>query len=198
MRLRTLGGLELEGTTLNRPQPLLLLTYLALEGPKDRRHLAELFWSGAADPLNSLSVALSRLRKSATGVVEADKVRVQAKVQTDAGEVLRALETGDFETGLKLYQGRFLDGFYLQDWNVELEEWVYGTREFLAARVREGLLRLAEDEAARGHYEDAVQHADQAYLLAGAPELEPDDFERLYKLMVLGEEFSRCRGSQRS
>ena len=35
MRLRTLGGLSLEGTTFTRPRPLLLLAYLALEGGTD-------------------------------------------------------------------------------------------------------------------------------------------------------------------
>ena len=41
MHLRTLGGLTLEGASFRRPKPLLLLSYLTLEGEKDRQFLAE-------------------------------------------------------------------------------------------------------------------------------------------------------------
>ncbi len=50
MLLRTLGGLKLEGSDFTRPKPLLLLAYLALEGPKERRFLSELSWTGVTDP----------------------------------------------------------------------------------------------------------------------------------------------------
>jgi hypothetical protein len=63
MQLITFGRLALEGSTLTRQKPLLLLTYLTVEGAKPRRHLAELFFSETSDPLNSLSRALSYLRK---------------------------------------------------------------------------------------------------------------------------------------
>lgn len=64
MRLRTLGGLELSGSNFRKGaiKPLLLLAYLALEGPKPRRYLAELIWPEAADPMNSLKVVLHKLR----------------------------------------------------------------------------------------------------------------------------------------
>ncbi|UCH24784.1 MAG: hypothetical protein JSV66_05455, partial [Trueperaceae bacterium] len=77
MRLRTLGRLELEDSGLNRPKPLLLLCYLALEGPQERRHLAELFWPTSTNALKSLSMALTRLRQGAPGVAEADQVEVR-------------------------------------------------------------------------------------------------------------------------
>jgi hypothetical protein len=60
MRIQSLGGLTVEGSNLRRPRPLALLTYLALEGPEDRRLLAEPFWPRAADPPKSLPVALAR------------------------------------------------------------------------------------------------------------------------------------------
>jgi hypothetical protein len=47
--LRTLGGLRLEGASFSKKKPLLLTAYLALEGPKSRRHLQELFWPRAED-----------------------------------------------------------------------------------------------------------------------------------------------------
>lgn len=63
MRLKTLGRLELPGTRFTQPKPLLLLVYLALEGPQQRRHLAELFWRG--NHMKSLSMTLTRLRQGA-------------------------------------------------------------------------------------------------------------------------------------
>jgi DNA-binding SARP family transcriptional activator len=92
MRLRTFGGLVLEGSGFTRPKLLLLLSYLALEGPQDRRHLAELFWPEAADHLKSLTVALVRLRQGAPGVIAADHERVWATVETDAETFLTLLE----------------------------------------------------------------------------------------------------------
>jgi DNA-binding SARP family transcriptional activator len=186
MRLRTLGKLELEGGNLQRPKPLLLLCYLALEGPKERRHLAELFWMGATNSLGSLSMALTQLRQGASGSFEADLQRVWTYLETDAKQLLRAAETGELEKVLELYQGRFLDGLYLQDWSAELEEWVYHTREFLAGRVRGVLLRLAEAAAAQQQFELAAKQAEQAYLLSGAPEPEVEELERLYALLLAG------------
>ena len=72
MLLRTLGELRLEGSDFSRPKPLLLLAYLALEGPKPRRYLAELFYMDTKDPYNGLAQAVKLLRKRAPGAIEAD------------------------------------------------------------------------------------------------------------------------------
>ena len=85
MRLQTLGGLRLEGADFQRPKPLLLLAYLAVEGAKDRRHLAELFWPDASEPATSLRVALGQLRKGAPGVLGGDK---------DPAEIVASMERG--------------------------------------------------------------------------------------------------------
>ena len=53
-RLLTLGSLEVEGRRYGQQKPLVLLSYLALEGVQERRHVAALFWPGASDPLNRL------------------------------------------------------------------------------------------------------------------------------------------------
>ncbi len=67
MLLRTLGGLGLVGCDFHQGKPLLVLCYLTVEGPKPRRFLAEFFWPGTADPLNTLSVTLGRLRRACPG-----------------------------------------------------------------------------------------------------------------------------------
>ena len=186
MRLKTLGGLALEGSDFKRPKPLLLLAYLSLEGAKDRRHVAELFWPEATNPMASLRTALAQLRRNIPEIVKGDESRLSAKVPCDARELLESLDRGELDTLCKRYSRPFLEGFYLHDVGTELEEWVYATREFIASRVREGLLRLAEREADKGHVDKAGEHADAAYALAGAPELDPEEFVRVYRLLLAG------------
>lgn len=186
MLLRTLGGLELAETPFSRPKPLLLLAYLALEGPKERRHLAELFWQGATDPLNRLAVTLARLRKAGPGMVCADHVRVWTALPTDAQEVLRAIEQGEYNAAVSLYRGPFLEGVYADDWGSEVEEWVYGTRDFLAAQVKMAHLALAEAEAGEGRFQEAAKRAETAFSVARTVGLEPSDITRLHTLLLAG------------
>jgi len=182
MKLFTLGGLRLGGTTFGRVKPLLLLAYLTLEGPKDRRHLAELFWPEASDRLNSLAAALSRLRRGAPGSFDADEVRVWTTLPSDLAELLAALGADEAARALDLYTGPFLEGVYLSDWGAELEEWVYAARERLGSRVRGAALKLAEQEAAQGVFAHALKRAEAAYALKGAPDCEPEELTRFYLL----------------
>jgi predicted ATPase len=187
MHLQTLGGLRLEGADFHRPKPLLLLAYLAVEGAKDRRHLAELFWPDASEPATSLRVALGQLRKGAPGVLNDDSERVALGLETDVTALLEAVREARFERLSGLYMGAFLQGFVLPDWGAELEEWVYATREFLASQVRGGLVRLAQTEAERGHFLEATKYAAIAYQLPAARPLEPDELERLHVLLLVGD-----------
>lgn len=187
MVLKALGGLALEDNDFSRHKPLLLLCYLALEGSKERRFLAELFWPRSEDRLNSLSKALTRLRQSAPNLIEADAIRVWTTVQTDVEEMLSFFEGEQVERGLELYKGPFLEGVYLPDWSTELEEWLYTTREFLAERVRAALLQRAEKMAAQGDFKKAAKHAETAYRLPSTSGLEPEELERVYKLLLAGE-----------
>jgi predicted ATPase len=185
MYLRTLGGLWLEGSEFRRPKPLLLLAYLALEGAKPRRYLAELFFMDASDQMNSLSRALSYLRQEVPGVIEADNKKVWATVSCDSAELLSLTDTKKFEKCLELYQGAFAADYELE-LSEELEEWLYGTREILAAKARNAFLSLGESEAAKSKFAQAALLAEKAYKLREAVELEPDDFGRLYNLLYAG------------
>lgn len=185
MRLNTFGHLALEGSGFTRQKPLLLLAYLAIEGPKPRRYLAELFFMDTRDPLNSLSRALSYLRSGAPGSVEADNTRAWAALACDATELLSAADAQDHRTCLNLYRGAFAEDVNLA-LGAELEEWLFGTREHFAGRHREVLLQRAEQEASAGGLAQAAAHAEAAYTLTGAPELEPDQFERIYTLLLAG------------
>ena len=187
MLLKTLGGLTLVGVNFKRQKPMLLLAYLAVEGAKDRRFLAELLWMGAKDARNSLSTALSQLRVAAPGVVGADEVRAWCGVDCDAKTLLDLADTGDMKGVLKLYQGSFLEGVTLTDIGVELEEWIYSTREYLASQARRALLRLGEDAAAMGEFRIAGKYAERSYRLPDAPPADPEELEHLYAMLVAGE-----------
>jgi predicted ATPase len=185
MYLRTLGGLSLENSSFRRPKPLLLLAYLALEGAKPRRYLGELFFMDAADQMNSLSRALSYLRQEVPDVIDADNKKVWATVSCDAAELLSLTDTKQFEKCLELYKGAFAVDYDLE-LSEELEEWLYGTREILAAKARQAFLTLGEQEASKGNFSQAAHLAEKAYRLREAKELEPDDFARLHNLLYAG------------
>ena len=182
MRLTALGGLVLEPSSFTRPTPLLLLSYLAVEGAKDRRHLAELFWQ-EGNRLKSLSMALTLLKQGAGNVVETDKSRVWTRLESDVKDLLEALDKSDWETAKACYSGAFLEGLSLNDWGAELEEWVYGTREYLAERVQYALLNLAEDRAKKQDFEQAGRLAEKAYKLPGLGGNELATLKRLYPLL---------------
>lgn len=184
MQLRTLGRLKLEGTDFGRPKPLLLLMYLALEGAKDRRHLAELFWRESTDPLNSLSAALKQLREVSPSLVGADAKQVWTTIRCDAKDFLSAVEAGQYEKALSLYENAFLNGVHLPNWSAELEEWVYGTRELLADRARASLLHLAETQAAQEQLRAAQKTAERAVEIAPLSEMSPEALVRLHLLLL--------------
>ncbi|HEX7004792.1 MAG TPA: tetratricopeptide repeat protein [Trueperaceae bacterium] len=177
MYLRTFGGLAIEGTGFRRLKPLLLAAYLAHAGPTPRRYLAEIFWPGASDAMNSLSVALSQLRRGAPGAVDADDIRAWSDLDSDAGELRRAFETAAYDRVAEIYSGAFLDGVDL-DMSEELEEWLFDTRESLARTAREALLRSAELSAGKSRFDEAGRLAEQALRTAGAGEPEPEELLR--------------------
>ena len=182
MILKTLGGLGIKGSDFNRPKPLLLLTYLALQGPQDRRRLAEIFWVNEKDPLDNLRNALSLLRKGVPGSIQTDGAVVWTTTKTDTQKLITAIDSHQLDEALELYNGPFLTGKD-QDLGQELEAWFYKTRESIAGRVRQALIRLAERDAQQGEFDIAAKRAGRAYLLFGAPEPEAEDFRRIYRLL---------------
>lgn len=186
MRLRTLGGLALEDSRFRRGKPLLLLAFVCLEGPASRRELADLFYMHAKDPRDSLATALGLLRRLPSPVVETRADQVAACVTCDALDLLAFLDAGRHERAAACYEGPFAKGIDVS-MGPELEQWVFGTREVLAARVRHAHLALAEADAAVGAFADAARKAEAAYFLPGAPEPEPEVFDRIHALMMCGD-----------
>lgn len=178
-----LGGLALEPSTFTRPKPLLLLAYLSLEGPRSRRDIAELFWQDTKDPMQGLRMALLQLNKEVPEAIQTDEKKVWTELPSDLSELESQLEAGKLEEALEVYQGPFAEGFDVQDVGEELEEWIFGTRERVAGKVREALLELADKDAARGDIRNAADRAEEAYLLRSAPEPEPDVLKHIYAFL---------------
>lgn len=176
--LHTLGTLFFDAESGQKPfrkkKPLLLLCYLLLEGPRSRRHLAELFWPGASDALNSLSVALTQLR-AAGATVEGEEV-LRAEAACDATELQLRLSQGDLEGARALYRGRFLEGAD-DGLETELEEWVWTKREALAQALWAAHVRQAEALFGLGWVEEAqilLQEARHLPGVADVIEAEPE------------------------
>jgi predicted ATPase len=180
VQLTTLGGLALEGSALTRPKPLLVLTYLTLEGAAPRRTLAELFFGDAADPRDSLSTALRHLR--AAGVLgELPDERLGSLVEADATRLLRDFDAYRYQAVVDAYVGAFLDGLEV-GLGVEAEEWLFATREAIAGRVRTASVHAARAALVAGRSEDARRHVTRAVSHSAAGEVEADELETIVHL----------------
>lgn len=184
MMLTTLGGLELSGEPFRRHKPLLVAAYLALEGPQERRYLAELLWPRAADPRQSLTVALSQLNAVAPGMVASDGARLASNVACDAVLLREAAADHAWSRLVELHKGPFLAGVELDRDNPEFEEWVYGTRELLAMHAHAALVTLGEERLARGDTGEAARLAERAAALVPDAGGEPERMLRLHELLA--------------
>lgn len=185
MRLITFGGLKLEEGK-SKPKNLLLLAYLAVEGPKTRQHLAELFFMGRANPRGSLSRTLSDLRRDAPDSIEADNHKVWFIGTSDAIELLEYIDGGIFEKSVELYNGAFADGIVLGK-AVELEEWVLSTREYFDDRVREAYLYLAEEAVFLNDFEQVKVLSEAASELINGKGIKYDEYRLLHSLLLISD-----------
>jgi len=164
--IRALGTLGFEGRPRVRPKPLLLLTYLGLEGPTPRSRLVELFAAGARDPADAFATTLRRARVGL--LAHAGDASPAAAVGSDALAFRERALAGDHASALRLYRGPFLAGLTLS-LGVELEEWCMHTREELAALAVTCHVRAAAVALAAGERELAARHALLAARDASAP-----------------------------
>lgn len=138
-QLRTLG--DLTWAEHREVKPLLILTYLSLEGPQLRSRLAELLWPDASDAENNLRVALCGLRHWGAPLrFEGEWCALD--LDCDAHTLLecRGVQAADH------YAGGFLAGVKLRGVSLEFETWVFEQRERLALHVQHELLWVAQQE----------------------------------------------------
>ena len=184
MQLLTLGTLSLQGASLKRQQPLLLLAYLALEGRTSRRELTEKFFLQARSPRDSLSTALRHLRREIGGGLTADRDSIAASVPTDAVELIARADASAHHDVVRLYGGRFVDGLALR-LDYELEAWVFGIREALARHARTAHIQLARIAHTEGHAREAQGELVNALRVPDGPELSETDIGLMLPLLDL-------------
>jgi DNA-binding SARP family transcriptional activator/energy-coupling factor transporter ATP-binding protein EcfA2 len=124
-----------------------LLIYLVMTGKRARREaLADMFWGDTGDEgaRANLRLALSKLRQSLPGVLEADADSVglapDARLDVDALQLLQTVETllqqpvAAQEAAMARYRGPFLDEFTLRDC-AAFEDWVAAERQRIDRRA---------------------------------------------------------------
>src|SRR5205807_1108218 len=181
IRLRTLGAVDLkdsEGRELRpllpQPKRLALLTYLALAGSSGFRRrdtVVALFWPELDEEhaRGSLRQALRFLRRSlGEGIIVSrgeEEIGVDRGVlRCDATAFMEACEAGRDAEALDLFQGDFLDGFFVSEAAPELERWVEEERIALRRRAAASAWALADGYRVAGDRADAAALAPDARL----------------------------------
>ncbi len=158
LRLHTLGGpgvwlgSDPVPGTASRRRLVAFLALLASHGINGitRDKLLAYLWpeSDTAHARNSLKQALFWLRRvlrnPALIVATGDVLRLDPSlIQVDAWEFEAAIDRGDFQAAVRLYQGPYLDGFHVTGL-AEFEQWSDSERGRLARRYAEALEALAQ------------------------------------------------------
>lgn len=170
-RLRTLGSTLLLspsgdplGGSAGQRRSLALLAILAAAGDAglSRDKLVGLLWpdADAERARHSLTQALYSTRRA----LDADDlfspgqdVRLNSeRIATDVGDLQAALVAGDRERAVALYEGPFLEGFFLSG-SLAFEQWVASYRDKLESTVAGTLDELAAAAEERGDFRTAVE-----------------------------------------
>jgi tetratricopeptide (TPR) repeat protein len=144
-RLETLGTVMLKGPDVSiraadhrqQRRRLALLTALATAGEKgmSRDQLLLLFWPDSTQKKakHSLDQLLYAIRQSLDESIflGTNPIRLNADtITSDVGDFGAAMSNGNYAEAARLYQGPFLEGFYLSDTR-EFEEWADNQRSRL-------------------------------------------------------------------
>ncbi len=197
MQVVTFGKVYLEGYDFSRPKPLLLLAYLAVEGPQERRKLVDLFWAGETKDkqavqkkLGKLSVVLSQLKKGGVGAAIPDKSGVNplpTLVNCDALDFLANLNNDKLKLALELYKAPFLNdlGKPLNNLGLspQLLDWVTEKQEYFADKAREAMIELASLALEQDNLADVRYWAEHAQKLPAASEPTPAILAKLRHLL---------------
>jgi DNA-binding SARP family transcriptional activator len=168
LTIRLLGppSIERDGRPARPPRgrkAWALLCYLLLaERPPSRRHVAELLFGDADDPLGALRWTLAELRRT-LGVAE---VLGGDPISTDLGDAVVAdvtlltSEPGE-STPLLAVDGELIEGVDLPS-NLEFESWLLVARHRVSAAVEARLRQAAVGLLAGGNAADAIPFASGA------------------------------------
>ena len=146
-----------------QPRRLAVLALLARAGRPGitREKILALLWPDEPEERarRSLNQAVYSLRRDLGGedaLVGGKDLRLNLdRIEVDTIEFDDALKEGDFERAIVLYEGPFLDGFFVPR-AAEFERWVEGERAALALDFARALEHAAAGAAARGDRGAAV------------------------------------------
>jgi len=171
-RLRTLGGLSIEGqegvpAAVNQRKRLASLAVLAASGSRGigRDRLLLLLWpESTTDRARGALYQLLYVVRQAFGeqsVVGTDELRLDPSiVGSDVDDFSQALARGDLAAAVDLYAGPFLDAVHLPG-APELEAWVEQKRQELSRNYESALSRLARQAMERGDNANAIALAER-------------------------------------
>lgn len=158
-RLRTFGTLRLVGSagdvdvddSGHQRRRLAFLAVLAASGDdgRTRDQLLGLFWPEVSEARarHSLGQLLYAIRTSLDkdAFIGVNPIRLNADlVDSDVGCFARALARSELEAAVDLYNGKFLDGFYLSA-APEFERWMDAERSRIERTYTDALERLAKN-----------------------------------------------------
>jgi predicted ATPase/DNA-binding SARP family transcriptional activator/Flp pilus assembly protein TadD len=224
LTIHTLGQLTiaLDGqplTSLSSRTAEALLVYLICEKrPLSRQYLADFLWDERAPEraAANLRTLLTMMRKSLGDFLQITRQSVAFDFDseywldalvleeqlTSLAPVLQGQAALDetnlaaLQTTVDLYQGNFLEGFYLTE-SRGFEEWMLLTQERLQRQVKTGLQQLVSHCLANGLYEQGIAYANR--LLALDPFYEKGHRQLMWLLVRSGQrnaalqQYQTCR-----
>ena len=168
LEIFTLGGLSIRRESqpiskLANRKAEALLVYLAItQKPQSREVLAELLWEerSQSQALSNLRVVLHRLRQDLDKYVTVthDTAGISPAVWVDVLEMQQKLASGQCEEAVALYQGDFLQGFYLRQAR-GFEEWATVERQLWRQTVIDTLHQLVDASLASGEWQSGLLHS---------------------------------------
>jgi ABC-type oligopeptide transport system substrate-binding subunit/DNA-binding SARP family transcriptional activator len=207
LRVYLLGTLDIQYDDQRLPKPATLksqslLAYLVLhrDHPQTRDRLTELFWGNRPErkARRSLTTALWHIRRCITeeGLILSDPQTVQFDPQSDPWVDVDEFESlvsrddvASLQSGVALYRGDFLDGFY--------DEWAISQRYRLETMFCEALARLMMGQETTGDHESALaiglRLLEQDRLREDAHRLTMRTYCRLGRRNAALEQYRRCR-----
>jgi DNA-binding SARP family transcriptional activator/TolB-like protein len=170
LSLKLFGGVSLTGddgpltgpAAQRRRIALLALLAAASEGGMSREKLIGYLWpeTGSEQARRFLADSLYTLRKALgqeAVLTHGDNLKLnRAVIRSDVAEFRQALARGDRQAAVALYQGPFLDGFFVPD-VAEFEHWSEAERERCAREFAQTLEALAEEREREGNSRGAVE-----------------------------------------
>lgn len=186
MRLKTLGGVKLEGAVLKAELPLALLAFIALKGSVSRVEVMELFWPFQASKtkrIKSLSDCLNRLNKLEPFLVRKADGLLSSSVELDVFLLEDAFSNKKFTQVMALYKGVFLWGVEdTKRWQLgeEFLEWLADKRCFYQGVFTSACLELLSLRLLKGELSEVRDLTECLLSLPfGVRVLSVDELQRL-------------------